>query len=249
MNLSRPRCALFVALIGVVGAASAAATSKVSLMTASEQASLIETRHSTGEGAVVSSFTTEYFGNGEIGMAWEDKRVLLLCKKAAYLNLPGMKPDASKLSVEQRQMVAYEAMMAGFGGIAALGAVTGESVEVADDGTETRRPGESKGADGVERYEVATQRMPDGALRVRVRKQATVNNAKPSSPDDTFSTDEDQAARLAELAPTGSWTEVLIHGGPRKQGNDPAMSLKGWVSTVEQHAATVGDARRLHDCK
>ncbi|PPJ40395.1 hypothetical protein C0063_19940, partial [Pseudoxanthomonas sp. KAs_5_3] len=72
-----------------------------------------------------------------------------------------MKPDASKLSVEQRQMVAYEAMMAGFGGIAALGAVTGESIEVADDGTETRRPGESTWAYGVERYEVATQRMPD----------------------------------------------------------------------------------------
>jgi len=213
MTLSRTRCALFAALIGVIGTAGAAATTKVSLMTASEEASLIETRHSTGEGAAVSSFTTEYFANGEISMAWEDKRVLLLCKKAAYLNLPGMKPDASKLSVEQRQMVAYEAMMAGFGGIAALGSVTGESV------------------------------------RVRVRKQATVNNAKPSSPDDTFSTDEDQAARLAELAPTGSWTEVLIHGGRRKQGNDPAMSLKGWVSTVEQHAATVGDARRLHDCK
>lgn len=249
MTLSRTRCALFAALIGVIGTAGAAATTKVSLMTASEEASLIETRHSTGEGAAVSSFTTEYFANGEIAMAWEDKRVLLLCNKAAYLNLPGMKPDASKLSVEQRQMVAYEAMMAGFGGIAALGSVTGESIEVADDGTETRRPGESKWAYGVERYEVVTQRMQDGALRVRVRKQATVNNAKPSSPDDTFSTDEDQAARLAELAPTGSWTEVLIHGGPRKQGNDPAMSLKGWVATVDEQGATVGEARRLHGCK
>lgn len=249
MHRHLPRATLLAAMVVSTGGMSTAAAESVSLMKAADQASRIETRHSTGEGAAVSSLTTEYFGNGEIAMAWEDKRVLLLCRKAAYLNLPGMKPDVSTLSIEQRQMVGYEAMMAGIGGIAAVGEVTGESIEVADDGSETHRPGETQWAYGVERYEVTTQRMPDGVLRVRVHKQATVNNAKPSAPDDTFSTDEDQAARVAELAPQGSWTEVLIHGGARKAGADPAMSLKGWVSTVEQQAATVGEARRLHGCK
>lgn len=51
------------------------------------------------------------------------------------------------------------------------------------------------------------------------------------------------------LRVTGSWTEVLIHGRPRKPRTDPAMPLNGWVSIVELHAATVGDARRLHDCR
>ena len=56
--------------------------------------------------------------------------------------------------------------------------------------------------------------MPGGALRVHSRKTETVNTT-PRRADDTFSTEDDQAARLSELAPVGSWTEVLIHGGPR----------------------------------
>ncbi|KAG1223761.1 hypothetical protein G6F68_020259 [Rhizopus microsporus] len=63
-----------------------------------------------------------------------------------------------------------------------------------------------------------------------------------------FSTEDDQAARLSELVPVGSWTEVVIHGGPRQAQVDPGMSLKGWVSMGDDRAATVAEARSLHGC-
>ena len=91
--------------------------------------------------------------------------------------------------------------------------------------------------------------MPGGALRVHSRKTETVNTTPPASPDDTFSTEDDQAARLSELAPVGSWTEVLIHGGPRLPHIDPATSLKGWIPMGDDQAATVAEARTLHGCK
>ncbi|HEL3782309.1 TPA: hypothetical protein UM046_000039 [Stenotrophomonas maltophilia] len=246
MNCIVCRVALSVSLISLVGAAQAGT---LSLQDAAENSARIETRYSNGKGAAVTAFTTEYFANGEIMMGWDDQRVLLMCEKAAYLNLPGMKPAAGTLTTEQRQMVAYEAMMAGIGGIAALAGVTGETIEFADDGSERRSTGERSWAYGVERYEVTSQRLPDGTVRVRARKTETVNKVGPSAPDDTFSTDDDQAARLAELAPVDSWTELMIHGTPRSPGVDAGMSLKGWVSTVDKQAATVGEARRLHGCK
>ncbi|MBL2545157.1 hypothetical protein ELJ63_30330, partial [Klebsiella pneumoniae] len=112
-----------------------------------------------------------------------------------------------------------------------------------------RSVGENSWAYGVERYEVITQRLPDGALRVRTRKTETVNATPPAGPDDMFSTEDDQAARLSELAPVGSWTEVVVHGGARQPHVDPAMSLKGWISMGADQAATVADARTLHGCK
>lgn len=91
--------------------------------------------------------------------------------------------------------------------------------------------------------------MPDGAVRVHSRKTEIVNTTPPARPDDMFSTEDDQAARLSELAPVGSWTEVVVHEGPRLPHVDPAMSLKGWISMGGDQAATVGEARKLHECK
>ena len=146
-------------------------------------------------------------------------------------------------------MIVYQALMSGLGAVAGVIGPAGEVVTVADDGSETRSVGESSWAYGVERYEVITQRLPDGALRVRTRKTETVNTTPPAGPDDMFSTEDDQAARLSELAPVGSWTEVVVHGGARLPHMDPATSLKGWISMGDDQAATVGEARKLHDCK
>jgi len=226
-----------------------AATTSVSLSKAADQATSIETRSAKGKGATPDLFTTHYFTGGAMMMAWGDQRVLLLCKKSAYLKLPGMKPAASELPLEKRQMVGYEAMMAGYGGIAAIGGLVNGSVEVADDGSEVRRQAERPWAYGTERYDVISQRMPGGALRVRAVKTATVNTAKRSKPGDSFSTDEDQDARLSELGAVGSWTEVTFHTTPRRGEVDPAYSLKGWVSVTGDNAATVGDARRINGCE
>ncbi|MFB5855952.1 hypothetical protein WAB97_008930 [Stenotrophomonas maltophilia] len=243
------RCALLSALVASVCAANTASAASVSLIKAADRASLIESRHSAGEGAPAVPVTTRYFANDEVLISWDDQQVLMLCKEAVYLEIPAGKAGAGALAPETRQMIAYQALMSGMGSLAAVAEAAGDSVEVADDGSETRRVGESNWAYGVERYDVTTQRMADGALRVRTAKTATVNNAKPASPDDMFSTEDDQAARLSELAPVGSWTEVVIHGGPRQAQVDPAMSLKGWIPMEDDQATTVAEARRLHECR
>ncbi len=243
------RCALLSALVASVCAANTASAASVSLIKAADRASLIESRHSAGEGAPAVPVTTRYFANDEMLISWDDQQVLMLCKEAVYLKIPAGKAGAGALAPETRQMIAYQALMSGMGSLAAVAEAAGDSVEVADDGSETRRVGESSWAYGVERYDVTTQRMADGALRVQTAKTETVNNAKPASPDDMFSTEDDQAARLSELAPVGSWTEVVIHGGPRQAQVDPAMSLKGWIPMEDDQATTVAEARRLHECK
>lgn len=246
-NVSRG--VLLAVMAASAGAANAASTSPVSLMSAGEQASLIESRYSAGGGAPVVPVTTRYFASDEVLISWDDQQVLMLCREAVYLQIPAGKAGDVALAAEQRQMIAYQAMMSGLGSLAAVAEAAGDSVVVADDGSETRRAGESSWAYGVERHDVTTQRMADGALRIRARKTETVNKAKPAEPDDMFSTEDDQVARLSELAPVGSWTEVVVHGGPRQAQVDPAMSLKGWISMGDDQAATVAEARKLHECK
>lgn len=243
------RSVLLAAMIASACAANAASTSQVSLTDAAENASLIETRHSSSDGAAVTSMKTQYFANEEMSVSWDDQQVLVLCREAAYLQIPAAKLKAGALTPEQRQMIVYQALMSGLGAVAGVIGPAGEVVTVADDGSETRSVGENSWAYGVERYEVITQRLQDGALRVRTRKTETVNTTPPAGPDDMFSTEDDQAARLSELAPVGSWTEVLIQGGARLPHMDPATSLKGWISMGDDQAATVGEARKLHDCK
>ncbi len=249
MICSISRGTLLAVLVGFAGAATAASTSPVSLTDAAENASLIEIRHSAGAGSPVASIRTQYFASEEMSVSWDDQQVLVLCKEAAYLQIPPAKLKAAALSTEQRQMIVYQALMSGLGAVAGVVGPAGEMVAVADDGSETRSIGESHWAYGIERYDVTTQRMPGGALRVHSRKTETVNTTPPASPDDTFSTEDDQAARLSELAPVGSWTEVLIHGGPQLPHIDPATSLKGWISMGDDQAATVAEARTLHGCK
>ena len=249
MICSISRGTLLAVLVGFAGAATAASTSPVSLTDAAENASLIEIRHSAGAGSPVASIRTQYFASEEMSVSWDDQQVLVLCKEAAYLQIPPAKLKAAALSTEQRQMIVYQALMSGLGAVAGVVGPAGEVVAVADDGSETRSIGESHWAYGIERYDVTTQRMPGGALRVHSRKTETVNTTPPASPDDTFSAEDDQAARLSELAPVGSWTEVLIHGGPRLPHIDPATSLKGWISMGDDQAATVAEARTLHGCK
>ncbi len=249
MICSISRGTLLAVLVGFARAATAASTSPVSLTDAAENASLIEIRHSAGAGSPVASIRTQYFASEEMSVSWDDQQVLVLCKEAAYLQIPPAKLKAAALSTEQRQMIVYQALMSGLGAVAGVVGPAGEMVAVADDGSETRSIGESHWAYGIERYDVTTQRMPGGALRVHSRKTETVNTTPPASPDDTFSTEDDQAARLSELAPVGSWTEVLIHGGPQLPHIDPATSLKGWISMGDDQAATVAEARTLHGCK
>jgi len=248
MKASLQRTALLASIVAAASTAQATPTTKVSLDTVAEQATSIEARHAKGEAAAPELFTTHNYAGGEMMMAWGDQRVLTLCKNAVYLKLPGMKPAASELSVEQRQMVAYEAMMAGIGVMVAVGGLAGDMVEVAHDGSEVRSQAERPWAYGVERYDVISRRAADGALRVRALKTETVNTTEPEDPDASFSTRDDQEARLRELPAVGSWAEVTFYTTPQKGEIDPAYVLRDWVSVTGDNAATVGEAKQAHGC-
>ncbi|WP_430344848.1 hypothetical protein [Stenotrophomonas sp. NRRL B-14846] len=112
-NVSRG--VLLAVMVASAGAANAVSTSPVSLMSAAEQASLIETRYSAGDGAPVAAMTTRYFANDELSVSWDDQQVLVLCKEAAYLKIPAAKLKADALTTEQRQMITYQAVMSGLG--------------------------------------------------------------------------------------------------------------------------------------
>ncbi len=162
MICSISRGTLLAVLVGFAGAATAASTSPVSLTDAAKNASLIEIRHSAGAGSPVASIRTQYFASEEMSVSWDDQQVLVLCKEAAYLQIPPAKLKAAALSTEQRQMIVYQALMSGLGAVAGVVGPAGEVVAVADDGSETRSIGESHWAYGIERYDVTTQRMPGG---------------------------------------------------------------------------------------
>ena len=136
-------------------------------------------------------------------------------QETAYLKIPAAKLKAGALTTEQRQMIVYQALMSGLAAVAGVVGPAGERVTVADDGSETRSVGENSWAYGVERYEVITQRLPDGALRVRTRKTETVNATPPAGPDDMFSTEDDRrraCPNWRRWAAGPKWWSTVAHG-------------------------------------
>ncbi|MCF7750722.1 hypothetical protein KQ945_08190 [Bacillus subtilis subsp. subtilis] len=225
------------------------AAATVSLSALSEQAARIDVQLATAEDGDVSRMQTRYFANGDQLATWDDGGVLMLCRKAGYLKVPAAKPEVARLPLEQRQMLVYAGMMASIGGVVSIMQSAGADVDVADDGSVSTRTAESHWAYGIERSEITTQRMPDGALRVRTRKTETLTTTPPSSPEDVVSTDADRAARLAELPAVGSWTEVVFSTAAKEARIDPAFPLKGWVSAAESRHDTVGQARAAAGCE
>lgn len=248
MTSTASRATLAVVLLTAGAGVTAASAATVSLSQAAEAAGSIDVQMATTEGGEVSQLHSRPFANGDQLTTWADGGVLLLCKKAGYLKVPAAKPEVASLPLEQLQRLVYAGMMASIGGVIAVMQSAGAEVDVADDGSVTTRTAESHWAYGIERSEITTQRLPDGALRVRTRKTDTITTTPASSADDAVSTDGDRAARLAELPAVGSWTEVLFHPAPKAPRLDPAFSLKGWVAAADQRHATVGEARAAAGC-
>lgn len=125
MRFKLPRFALLVSCVATTCAAHAASASSVSLIKAAEQASLIESRYSAGGGAPVVPVTTRYFASDEVLISWDDQQVLILCREAVYLQIPAGKAGDVALAAEQRQMIAYQAMMSGLGSLATVAEAAG----------------------------------------------------------------------------------------------------------------------------
>lgn len=247
MNSIVLRATLAVAMSGAVAAAAAApALTEVSLSEAASTASTLETRHSKGGENVVIS--TTFYGDGDMSVTWSGNEVLLLCRKAAYLKVQG-KYDLATWSEADRQSVANIAIAAIYSGVQMQQSAAGDRQPFADDGSEYRFKAEGEWAYGIERYDVSTQRRANGVLWVQSTRTGAVENAEPSAQYQGTVSDEDRAARRAELPPAGTRSELLIGTAPRQARMDPAMSMTGWVPASGDASKTLAEARALHGCQ
>jgi len=146
-------------------------------------------------------------------------------------------------TLEEKQMRAYGMYMALMGGMAMVQAAAGDALALPAAGQTATVQHETPWAYGKEQYTVAVTNAASGQLRIKATK--TGNTAKPpSGPEDVVSTDDDKAARLAELEPVGTWRELVISSEPMAEALPDAMPLNGWMSAGGARGATVGAARK-----
>jgi len=144
-----------------------------------------------------------------------------------------------------------------------LGILLGENFELPLPGRDLDAVGETSWAYGVEKYRVQVKAQGEGRYRIDLAKTATVGGEAPPEPASqagecsdaeakagrceqpfVFSTAEDRAARLAELAPVGSGFTAIIGLQVQTQALPDSLSLSGWTSSDGKAYATLGDARR-----
>lgn len=117
-------------------------------------------------------------------------------------------------------------------------------------GQAVERTASNEWAYGEEQFRVRLQAEPDASYTVEIVKTATVTRPEsdaapdPSGQFATFSTSEDRAARLAELAPVGMRISARLRLQPRSAPLPDDFSLQGWTPRDGAPAATLGEARR-----
>lgn len=103
---------------------------------------------------------------------------------------------------------------------------------------------------GQERYRVRIEASADAGYAIEIVKTETVSTPEsaptpdPSGTFATISTDEDRAARLAELAPVGMRIAARVRLQPPSPPLPDDFSLQGWMPQPGAAAATLGEARR-----
>lgn len=247
---------VFVLAAAITAALPARATT-VSLNERLESASRVEVSQVPTSGASLIG-RVQQFRNGDslisLGEGEGQPVVLTLCGGKAHLNLEASWPGApAAKTAEEKQMRAYGMYMAVMGGMAMVQGVAGDTLELPADGQAVTVQRETSWAYGKEQYAVTVTGGAGGELRVKAVKTAnttnTTNTTKTprSGPDDFLSTDDDKAARLAELEPVGTTRELVISPAPMAAGIPDAMSLAGWLSASGKGGATVGEARTSSD--
>lgn len=239
-------------LAAAIGAALPAAATTISLNERLKAASRIEVNQVPPSGASLLA-QVQQFRNGDslisLGEGEGTPVVLMLCNGKAHFNLEANWPGAPEAKTqEEKQMRAYGMYMAVMGGMAMVQAAAGDALALPAPGQTATVQHETPWAYGKEHYAVAVTRATSGELRVRATKTGTTAKA-PSGADDVISTDDDQAARLAELEPVGTWRELVIGSAPMAASLPDTFPLKGWMSVPGKGGATVGAARKASgDC-
>jgi len=241
---------VFVLAAAITAALPARATT-VSLNERLESASRVEVTQVPTSGASLIG-RVQQFRNGDslisLGEGEGQPVVLTVCGGKAHLNLEASWPGApAAKTAEEKQMRAYGMYMAVMGGMAMVQGVAGDTLELPADGQAVTVQRETSWAYGKEQYAVTVTGGAGGELRVKAVKTANTTKTPRSGPDDFLSTDDDKAARLAELEPVGTTRELVISAAPMAAGIPDAMSLAGWLSASGKGRATVGEARTSSD--
>jgi len=241
-----------VVLAAAISAALPATATPMSLNERLTSASRIEVNQVPAHGPSLLGHVQQ-FRNGDslisLGEGDGAPVVLTLCDGRAHFNLEASWPGAPVAkTLEEKQMRAYGMYMAVMGGMAMVQAAAGDALALPAAGQTATVQHETPWAYGKEQYTVAVTNAASGQLRIKATK--TGNTAKPpSGPKDVVSTDDDKAARLAELEPVGTWRELVISSEPMAEALPDAMPLNGWMSAGGAGGATVGAARKSSgDC-
>ncbi len=102
---------------------------------------------------------------------------------------------------------------------------------------------------GVERYEVSSDRTPEGHERIRLWKLGTIHSTPSAGGGPTEVTSAEKKAREPSLESNGTWHELAIIPGERPYRLPPGMSFQDWRSASGSGFRTVSAARKAgHGC-
>jgi hypothetical protein len=240
-------------LTAAIAAAVPTSAAALSLNERLKNASTVQVNQVPPSGASLLG-RVQQFQNGDslirVGEGEGEPLVLTLCNGKAHMNLDASWPGApAARTQEEKQMRAYGLYMAVMGGMAMAQSIAGDTLELPAEGQASTVQRETPWTYGKEQYAVTVSNRTDGELRIRVAKTGNTTRTPSSGPDDIVSTDDDKAARLAELEPVGTSRELVISAAPKVASVPDDMSLKGWMSASGKGGATVGDARKASgDC-
>ena len=207
-------------------------------------------KYSTGESIPTFSGSLRLYQNGD-QTAWIGERgivAIVLCGKEPWFNpvrtgLPSRGDDPEALAAVTWMYAELSRR---------ISMVASAAAEVRGDngvGKARQTEVEVPWAYGVERYEVSSDRTPEGHERIRLWKLGTIHSTPSAGGGPTEVTSAEKKAREASLESNGTWHELVIIPGWRPFGLPPGVSFQGWRSASGSGFHTVSAARKAgHGC-
>lgn len=244
------RCAVLAAAVSGSAAFAAAADGRADVESLLERSPAVTFSTGVEEGAPTFRGRLEQFANGDtllrVGAGEGVPVMLIVCSQSGWINPVDETGSATPLPVEQLKAVRMMQYMGTLTGVAMVQGVGGKTLTMPTSAEPVSSTGSNEWAYGREQFTLRAQQVDGQGVRIRTLKTSHGAADHTPDPEAMFSTDDDRAARLAELEPVGTWREVVIAGGERPAAVPADMSLRGWLPSGGDTAAvaTAGEARR-----
>ena len=244
-----PRCAMLAVALCSTAAFAAAPNDNAGMESLLERSPAVTFSTGVEEGKPSFRGRLEQFANGDtllrVGEGEGVPVMLIVCSQSGWLNPVGETGSATPLPVAQLKAVRMMQYMGALTGVAMVQGVGGAALKMPASAQPLSSTGSNDWAYGREQFNVSVRQVDGQGVRIRTLKTSHGAAEYSPDPDAMVSTDDDRAARRAELEPVGTWREVDIAGGERAPAVPDTMSLRGWVSSADAApVANVGEARR-----